>query len=108
MAKAQKGYRPGVQEPSTPSQGTGSYAPTEYQPSVVPIEPPGRAANTRVPSGANTQPSAVVTQRKTTGPKGPNPVPTMRMNSIDGKVVTPNLETQQGWYDNAGVREVED
>jgi hypothetical protein len=42
MARARKGFRPGVQEPSTPSQGTGSYAPTEYQASVVASRAPGQ------------------------------------------------------------------
>jgi hypothetical protein len=32
----------------------------------------------------------------------------MGFRSKDGKVNTPNLETQQGWYDNAGVREAEE
>jgi hypothetical protein len=108
MARARKGFRPGVQEPSTPSQGTGSYAPTEYQASVVPVEPPGKARNTRVPSGAHSGPSAVVTQRQTTGPKGPNPVPKMTFTSPDGVVTRPRKDTQNGWYDNSGIREVED
>jgi hypothetical protein len=45
---------------------------------------------------------------KGVGPGQAKPVPTMAMNSKDGKVVTPNLEDSQGWYPNRGVREVED
>jgi hypothetical protein len=91
MSKAPKGrHQEGYATPSTPRPGT-SYAPAEFQAwdSVRRVEPTGTPQNTRVSSGAHSGPSAVVTQRHTTGPQGPVPVPSMTFTSPDGVVTRP-------------------
>jgi hypothetical protein len=77
---AARGHAPGTHQPSTPSQGTGSYAPD--------------VTGARVIAGAD-RPGIIVG------------VPQMAPNSKDGRVTTPRLEDSQGWYRNRNTRQVE-
>jgi hypothetical protein len=79
MAKASRGWTPGTQSPSTPSQ-SGGHSPA--------------ATGARVITGAD-RPGTI------------NTVPKMARNSKDGVVRTPHLHDSQGWYRNEDVRQVE-
>lgn len=45
---------------------------------------------------------------KTVGGQHNGPVPQMKFSSPDGVVTKSRRDTQNGWYDNSGLREVED
>ena len=79
-SKAPRGFTAGIQNPSTPSQGTGSHSPT--------------VTSARVITAAD-HPGILAT------------VPTMAPNSTDGVVTRPRGHRSQGWLRNEDVKQVE-